>query len=221
MFTFRDHFISMIERIYIHTMLSSWNPKGEHLTTNIRMFVLYKAKWYNNKPIVPVNWSNNNLCGIHAYTKLKWTKKAYFIYASCARLDCTCLLCTFWKFKIYQPPTCRIYHTEGKAYHSKIYSVISSAGENWNVSRPLGYDDVIKWKHFPRYWPFVRGNHRSPVNSPHKGQWRGALMFTLICTRINGWVYNCEAGDLRRNFAHYDVIVMTMALNRNKRRQSW
>ena len=41
------------------------------------------------------------------------------------------------------------------------------------------YDDVIKWKHFPRYWPFVRGIHRSPVNSPHKGQWRGALMFFL------------------------------------------
>ena len=44
------------------------------------------------------------------------------------------------------------------------------------------HDDVIKWKHFPRYWPFVRGIHRSPVNSPHKGQWRGALMFSLICT---------------------------------------
>ena len=25
------------------------------------------------------------------------------------------------------------------------------------------HDDVIKWKHFPRYWPFVRGIHRSPV----------------------------------------------------------
>ena len=44
----------------------------------------------------------------------------------------------------------------------------------------IGHDDVIKWKHFPRYWPFVRGIHRSPVNSPHKGQWRGALMFSLI-----------------------------------------
>ena len=30
------------------------------------------------------------------------------------------------------------------------------------------HDDVIKWKHFSRYWPFVRGIHRSPVNSPHK-----------------------------------------------------
>ena len=70
------------------------------------------------------------------------------------------------------------------------------------------HDDVIKWKHFPRYWPFVRGIHRSPVNSPHKGQWRGALMFSLICARINGWVNNREAGDLRRNRAHYGVIVM-------------
>ena len=43
------------------------------------------------------------------------------------------------------------------------------------------HDDVIKWKHFPRYWPFVRGIHRSPVNSPHKGQWREALVFSLIC----------------------------------------
>ena len=72
------------------------------------------------------------------------------------------------------------------------------------------HDDVIKWKHFPRYWPFVRGIHRSPVNSPHKGQWRGALMFYLICAWINVWVNIREAGDLRRHRAHYDVIVMYM-----------
>ena len=54
---------------------------------------------------------------------------------------------------------------------------------------------VIKRKHFPPYWPFVRGIHRSPVNPPHKGQWRGALMFSLICARISDWVNNREAGD--------------------------
>ena len=43
---------------------------------------------------------------------------------------------------------------------------------------------------------------------PHKGQWRGALMFSLICVWINGWVNNLEAGDLRRCRAHYDVTVM-------------
>ena len=50
------------------------------------------------------------------------------------------------------------------------------------------HDDVIQWKHSPRYWLFVRGIHQSSVNSPHKGQWRGALMFSLICAWINGWV---------------------------------
>ena len=38
--------------------------------------------------------------------------------------------------------------------------------------------------------------------------WRGALMFSLICVWINGWVNNREAVDLRRYRGHYDVIVM-------------
>ena len=76
------------------------------------------------------------------------------------------------------------------------------------------HDDVIKWKHFPRYWPFLRRIHRSPVNSPHKGQWRGALMFSLIWTWINSWVNNPEAGDLRRHRAHCDVIVMNILSRR-------
>ena len=70
------------------------------------------------------------------------------------------------------------------------------------------HDDVIKWKHFPRYWPFVRGIHRSPMNSSRKSQWRGALMFSLICALINGWANNRETGDLRRHCTHYDVSVM-------------
>ena len=45
-------------------------------------------------------------------------------------------------------------------------------------------------------------------NSPHKGQWRGALMFSLICVWKNGWVNNREAGDFRRYRVHYDVTVM-------------
>ena len=54
----------------------------------------------------------------------------------------------------------------------------------------------------------VRGIHRSPVNSPHKGQWRRALILPLICAWINGCANNREAGDLRRHRAHYDVTVM-------------
>ena len=95
----------------------------------------------------------------------------------------------------------------------------------------MDQDDVIKWKHIPRYWPFVRVIHRSL----HKSHWRGALMFSLIFASINGWVnnrykrpvtssfdvfcawINCwennrEAGDLRRHRAHYDVIVIISTL---------
>ena len=46
------------------------------------------------------------------------------------------------------------------------------------------HDDVTKWKPLPRYWPFVRGIHRSPMNSPHKCQWRGALKFSLVSASI-------------------------------------
>ena len=70
------------------------------------------------------------------------------------------------------------------------------------------HNDVLQWKHFPRNKPFVGGIYRSPVNSPHKGQWHGALVFSLICVWINGWVNNHKAGDLRRYRSHYDVIVM-------------
>ena len=57
------------------------------------------------------------------------------------------------------------------------------------------------WRHqmetFPRYWPFVRVIHRSPVNSPQKGQWRGALMVSLICAfnkrlSIQSWGWGLE-----------------------------
>ena len=79
---------------------------------------------------------------------------------------------------------------------------------NCNVIRINDHDDVIKWKHFPRNWPFVWGIHRSPVTSLHKGQWRGALVFSLICVWINDCGNNREAGDLRRYRAHYYVIAM-------------
>ena len=71
------------------------------------------------------------------------------------------------------------------------------------------HDDVIvtSWL-LLRYWPYVRGIHRWPMNSPHKGRWRGALMFSLIFPWTNGWVNTRDAGDLRSQWAHYDVTVM-------------
>ena len=135
-----------------------------------------------------------------------------------------------WKCKVLmstkrysRAETCRSWHN-GSRFSHRNHLVSLEIFQRWRLVMPydvnigsgtkpskriiIFHDDVIKWKHFPRYWPFVRGIHRSPVNSPHVGQWRGALIFSLICARINGWVNNREAGDLRRHRAHNDVIVM-------------
>ena len=83
------------------------------------------------------------------------------------------------------------------------------------------HDDVIKWKHFPRYWPFVRGIHRgihrSPVNSPHRGQWCGTLMFSLICAlnkRLSkqswGWCFEAPSRSLWRHCNVRQLLVPTI-----------
>ena len=53
----------------------------------------------------------------------------------------------------------------------------------------------------------MRVFHRSPVAPPHKGQWRGALMFPLMCAWTNGWAKNRDASNSRSHRAHYNVIV--------------
>ena len=79
----------------------------------------------------------------------------------------------------------------------------------WTYLITISHDGVIKWKHFPRYWPFVRRIHRSPVNSPHtKASDAELCCISLIGAWISGWVNNCKAVDLRRHRAHYNVIVM-------------
>ena len=65
---------------------------------------------------------------------------------------------------------------------TRIFPPGSPIDFQWGFRRYLGHGwqaRVQWWKLFPRYCPFVRVIHRSPVNYPHKGQWRGALMFSL------------------------------------------
>ena len=100
-------------------------------------------------------------------------------------------------------PSCVVNHSVG--VHHTHHAVIS-AGKSW-------------WRHqmetFSALLAFVRGIHRSPVNSPHKGQWRGALGFSLICAPTDGWVNNQDTGDLRRQRALYDVTVILSEWNLN------
>ena len=80
---------------------------------------------------------------------------------------------------------------------------------------PVPWDSIGShpwWRHqmetFSASLAICGGIHRSPVNSLHKGQWRGASMLSLIRAPINGWVNNGEAGDLRHHRDHYEVTVM-------------
>ena len=65
------------------------------------------------------------------------------------------------------------------------HCVLASRGiELVYIGGAAAHGDVIIWKQFPRYWPFVRGINRSRVNFLHKGQWRGAVMF-FFYLRLN------------------------------------
>ena len=93
----------------------------------------------------------------------------------------------------------------------KTESIFAGCPNFWHCCYSC-YSSWHTWCHhqmetFPRNWPFVRVIHRSPMKSPHKGQWRGALVF-FICTWMNGGVKNGVAADLRRICIHYDVNVM-------------
>ena len=66
-----------------------------------------------------------------------------------------------------------------------------SVWHRWNQRRvalecDADHNDAIKWKHFPRYWSFMRGIHRPPMNSPHKGLWSGAFMLFFDLRRHRG-----------------------------------
>ena len=87
----------------------------------------------------------------------------------------------------------------------KVFEII---GKYIVYSHFPSHDDVIKWKHFPRYWSFC-GN--SPVTGELPSQRPVTRSFDLylICAWTNGWVNNRQAGDLRRQRAYYYVIDMS------------
>ena len=90
----------------------------------------------------------------------------------------------------------RQFYPEGGSLHTKLRKCISIITELHQTYQPStsnkptttepNYDDVIKGKTFPRYWPFVLGIHRSPMDSPDKGQLHRGIMFSLMCARTNG-----------------------------------
>ena len=89
--------------------------------------------------------------------------------------------------------------------HCKFHCVVICCGRDCSGPRTWWRHEMVT---FSVLLALCAGIHRSPVNSPYKGQWRGALMFSLICAWTNGWINNGDTGDLRYHRAHYDVTVM-------------
>ena len=89
-------------------------------------------------------------------------------------------------------------HTYNPLYSTERYSIMMTSS-NGNIFR---------------YWPFMWGIHWWPLNSPHKGQWCGALMFSLICYWTNSWANNGNASDSRCHHAHHDVTVMMWVISK-------
>ena len=82
------------------------------------------------------------------------------------------------------------------------------------------HDDVIKWKHFPSYWPFVRGIHRSPVDSHHKGHlmrssndFFGLRLNKRLRKRSTRRWFESPSRSLWR---HCHEMVLMVSSNRNK-----
>ena len=117
-----------------------------------------------------------------------------------------CDKATLTKFVSYMNLLCPQLN-DAKIFNSSILQIVSRMQYYRSVSfritsLALGQSCFSWWRHQMETF--------SALLAIYKGQWHGCLMFSLICTRINGWVNNGEAGDFRRHRAHYDVTVMCM-----------
>ena len=130
--------------------------------------------WYSNlfsKPIVTqfhkhlcvLVWTGVNYQG----TKNLFLSQHYIVHSSTKGMVCDAF-CEFINTDLaFFPSYCVHYRIIIDRHISGVFGIF--------------HDEVMEWKHFPCNWPFVWGIHWSPVDSPHKGQWRVALMFSLIC----------------------------------------
>ena len=102
-----------------------------------------------------------------------------------------------WAWKIV-PPLFKWHALLAYCHHSmklsqKFVSMMTSSNGNiFRVTGPLSKE--------------FTGNRWIPITKARDAEL--ALMFSLICAWINGWLNNRGAGILRLHSAHYDVIVM-------------
>ena len=159
-------------------------------------------------------WINGNVATDAQYPQCCWPGMLCWINAfKCRRSSliryCVGVVCRYIQQQNKLPDN-NFSFSNGGASIFDVHTCIMSVCKAWwqhKTEVNNSHADVIKWKPFPRYWSFLRGIHRRPLNSPHKGQWCRALMFPLICAWTKAWVNNRDADDLRRHHAYYDNMI--------------
>ena len=109
------------------------------------------------------------------------------------------LLCVFYRTYI-----------QGKLYFFFLMTHICVTKLTAPAKYMSSHDDVIRWKHFPRYWPLWE-IHWSPVNSPHKGQQCGTLMRSLMRSYWSHYKWNYS--NIFRIQHQFYTLVHLNALN--------
>ena len=90
-------------------------------------------------------------------------------------------------------------------------NLLAPIGRSFTPLHPTSvHHDVIEWKHFQHYWTFVRGIHRSSVNSPYKGQWCFDVFFDRpLNKRLGkqswGWWFETPSRSLWRHCNDYNT----------------
>ena len=164
--------------------------------------ILWPFKFFISSTTVSLPYPTNNFKTIGQSKNMSWMNEVWgYLKMGCGRKS---YFATTPSINCYRFRKCFTYdlfrvetlffqcHHPAVDIDYKLDYIVAFATEKQQGSR--GFKQAW-WRHqmekkIPWYWPFVPGIHRSPVNSPHKDQWRGALMFSLICTWINSWVNN-------------------------------
>ena len=161
-----------------------------------------------SEPISKFHWKLVSVNYWYNHYKSIWTFRS-IIDVAVGLITLKDLQCSLW-IRVVPRPDCVVAGCERQPV------ITHHRNSESKSEKPIEHDDVIKWKHFPRYWPFVRGIHRSRWIPRTKVSDAELFMFSLVCVWINNWVNNRVAGDLRRHRAHYDVTVMNIPVSRSQ-----
>ena len=206
--------LKLIKPVILDYKILSSQPNIFDLTTNISMdFCALKFHFVTKYPHNSFGTSFGGLLNQHIEARTKRPPLSWRIIFRSIFLNSKCyILITFWlQFFLRRHLTERQCSSDNGLTPNRRQIITRFLGDQ-DFMASLSRDDMkmsANGNVFRITGTLCGKIHRSPVNSPHKGQWRGALMFSLICAWINGWVNNSEAGDLRCHRAHYDAIVMS------------